>query len=126
MKQKYRYMKMIALFLSLVMIVCSTPMTIIAEPVETDSAEQQVSDGMISESMEIVESEKIEGIAEVISLREENAKHFKRTDGTYEMVVYPTAVHRKDENGNWQDINNNLTLQTVKNASFYATADART
>ncbi|MBQ3014500.1 MAG: RICIN domain-containing protein, partial [Clostridia bacterium] len=126
MKYKFRYIKMIALLLSMVMILCSVPMTVVAEPVENGSAADQLPDGIISESMESIGDTKIAGIAEIEELREQNVKHFKRTDGTYEMVVYPTAVHRMDANGVWQDIDNNLSLQTVKGNQLYATADSRT
>ena len=103
-------------------------MTVIAEPVETDTgaAEDQAPDGIIGESMEFVDGSAIDGIVEVESLREENAKHFKLTDGTYEMVVYGDAVHRKDADGNWQDIDNNLALQTVSGNQLYSTGDLRT
>lgn len=126
MKYKFRYVKMIALLLSMVMVLCSVPMTVVAEPVENGSAADQLPDGIISESMESIGDTKIAGIAEIEELREQNVKHFKRTDGTYEMVVYPTAVHRMDANGVWQDIDNNLSLQTVKGNQLYATADSRT
>lgn len=104
------------------------PLTVIAEPVETDTgaAEDQAPDGIIGESMEFVDGSAIDGIVEVESLREENAKHFKLTDGTYEMVVYGDAVHRKDADGNWQDIDNNLALQTVSGNQLYSTGDLRT
>ena len=42
----------------------------------------------------------------------------------YQAVTYGTAVHRKDSNGVWQDIDNRLILN-VKN-NMYSTSDGRT
>ncbi len=52
-------------------------------------------------------------IVEVVERREESIKHFRLPDGSYEAVSYAGAVHRKDANGVWQDIDNDLTLKTV-------------
>ena len=59
---------------------------------------------LIADSQEHTEDEVIGEIVEITSLREENVKHFRLADGTYEAVVYTHPVHRKDENGVWQDI----------------------
>lgn len=40
---------------------------------------------------------------EIVSLREEYAKHFKMNDGTYRMVVYSNPIHKKTESGKWID-----------------------
>ena len=58
-------------------------------------------------------------------MREENVKHFRLPDGSYEAVVYPQAVHRKDKNGEWQNINNNLSLQNYGEVQKYITSDSR-
>ncbi|MBO5374551.1 MAG: RHS repeat protein, partial [Clostridia bacterium] len=61
-------------------------------------------------------SEKAKAQGEVVVLeednylREENIKHFKLSDGTTKAVVYPQAVHYKDADGKWIDIDNALTL----------------
>lgn len=47
-------------------------------------------------------------IYEVIEKREENAKHFRLSDGTYIAAQYDFAVHFLDADGKWQDINNSL------------------
>ena len=49
-------------------------------------------------------------LQEDVSLREENIKHFKLSDGTTKAVAYATPVHYKDADGNWIDIDNALTL----------------
>ncbi len=80
---------------------------------------------MIADSQEYTDDEVIGEIVEVTSLREENAKHFRLADGTYEAVVYTHPVHRKDENGVWQDIDNNLSLADDGGSQKYRTPDSR-
>lgn len=62
---------------------------------------------------------------EDISLREENVKHFRRPDGSYEAVVYSYSVHRKDATGKWIDIDNSITEKTVGGVKQYTTPDTR-
>ena len=62
---------------------------------------------------------------EVIERREANVKHFRLEDGTYEAVTYGYPVHRKDANGEWQDIDNRLFSAAVSGKNVYSTADNR-
>lgn len=64
-------------------------------------------------------------LVEVETLREENVKHFLNPDGTYTAIMYNNAVHRKDSEGNWQDIDNTMTENNVKNKQAYITSDER-
>ena len=64
-------------------------------------------------------------VSEVTELRTENVKHFDNGDGTFEAVSYGTAVHRKDANGEWQDIDNTLTLREDRGEERYVSNDAR-
>lgn len=50
-------------------------------------------------------------ISEDTDKREENIKHFIRQDKAIEAVVHPYPVHY-EENGEWKEIDNRLTLQT--------------
>ncbi len=63
-----------------------------------------------------------ETIVEIEEKREQNVKHFLLPDGSYEAVVYTDAVHRKDENGKWVDIDNRL---YEDNKHGYITEDER-
>ena len=47
-------------------------------------------------------------LAEDVSKRDEFEKHYIRSDGTYVAVTYDNAVHYKDENGVWQDVDNKV------------------
>lgn len=61
---------------------------------------------------------------ELIDRREENVKHFRRADGSIDAIVYGYAVHAKDKNGNWHDIDNRLFLDE-SNSKKYKTLDNR-
>ena len=71
------------------------------------------------------EGDPIPKYVEEESRREENVKHFSMPNGTYTAVVYPTAVHRKDADGVWQDINNDPSQRSVRGTQKYETADSR-
>lgn len=64
-------------------------------------------------------------VRELESRREENVKHFLMPDNTVQAVVYANAVHRKDADGIWQDISNDLSLKQIKGVTQYSTADER-
>ena len=61
------------------------------------------------------------GVYEVTELREANVKHFALEDGTYTAVMYGSAVHTQDAEGNWQDIDNRL----AASGSEFSTSNAR-
>ena len=98
--------KIIALLLTIIMVLCSFPMTAIAETLESVSIEETAEATneddekwhLVGEDS-VTTGEMIGAVSEVESLREENVKHFSLPDGTYEAVVYTQAVHRKDKNG---------------------------
>ena len=98
-----RSVKLFALVMTLVLLMSSMPLTLQAMAIETDV-----------------------NIEEVEEYREEYSKHFKMPDGTYKAVSYTAPVHRMDENGEWQDLENILSESTVKNKQAYVTSDGRT
>ena len=68
-----------------------------------------------------------EVVGEVESLRQENVKHFRLSDGSYLAVSYGLPVHYLDEDKSWQDIDNTLTLtNSGKGAMAYRTVNAGT
>jgi hypothetical protein len=57
---------------------------------------------------------------EVLELRGEKARHFKNADGSYSALIAPTPIHYRDEQGNWQEIEIDITkssggFENVKN-----------
>ncbi len=127
MQRKFVSKKWIAFVLSLILVVGSLPINAIALESDTavDSTTASDSSELIADSQEYTDDEVIGEIVEVTSLREENVKHFRLADGTYEAVVYTHPVHRKDKNGVWQDIDNNLSLANDGVLQKYRTSDSR-
>ncbi len=106
----------ISLLLVFVFIIASLPLSVTALGADETSL-PNTQDGYTQEyGYTITEDE---------SRREENVKHFKLEDGSYQAIVYGDAVHKKDADGKWQDIDNTLALQNVKNTSRYTTTDSR-
>ena len=125
-KTKYlsRWFSTLAFLLSLLMIFGSLPAQAIGG-MDSDGTyelppEESEEFSTIHEDVDEIETE------EMTDLREENVKHFQLPDGSTQAVVYPGAVHRKDRNGNWQDIDNRLYLSNSRlGETGYATADGR-
>ncbi len=58
---------------------------------------------------------------EITEMRGESVKHFRLADGTYQAVFYGEPVHRLDEAGQWQEIDNSL----AERSGMLATKDSR-
>ena len=121
--------RIFALILALVMVVSIVTVSASAATAENnDTTTEQKYTTKLDDPVDIYESVIIENdgtgeITEVVSLRQENAKHFKMPDGTFQAVYYATPVHRKDTSGAWQDIDNSLTLKT--DSALFSTSDNR-
>lgn len=113
--------KFISLLLIAVMLVNALPFTVAAAVSPENDAPA------IQSVITVPNQDYLEGgtVRELESRREENVKHFLLPDNTVQAVVYADAVHRKDADGNWQDLSNDLNLTEVKGVKFYATADER-
>lgn len=126
MKSKIHNIRFIAFVLIIALMFVSTPSPIFA--VEVSSVENTNDVESSSESeFDVIPKEDLEETtvkSEIISRREENVKHFDIGHGMSQAVTYGTAVHRKDANGVWQDIDNRLLLDSEKN--IYSTPDGRT
>ena len=123
--------KFVSLLLSLLLILGALPLHAIALGIGTSTSESSdvgtavPSDGYVLNSQEYTTDELIGEVAEEISLREENVKHFRLSNGTYEAVIYGSPVHRKGEDGTWQDIDNSLSLVSDGKSKAYRTSDSR-
>lgn len=126
MKLNIRRTKIVAVLLTLILLVTSIPISTYAVnttsiPASNSTANQTIDDHGIEPKVEV---EAATVLNEVVSRREENVKHFDIGNGMYQAVTYGTAVHRKDSNGVWQDIDNRLILNAKNN--MYSTSDGRT
>ena len=116
-----------ALILALLIVISSLPTSVFANQSIDDMGNyiNLSSDIMAANSVENTENEFFGGIVEIESLREENVKHFRLENGTFEAVVYPKSVHRKDQNGIWQNIDNSLSMLSSNGVLQVSTNDNR-
>lgn len=70
---------------------------------------------------EVTEKSKTLDMFEIETMRGENVKHYRLSDGTYRAVSYDRPIHVKDEKGNWQEIDNTL----IFDGKNYETKDKR-
>ena len=123
--------RILSLLFALVFLVTALPLGIFANDVETTAETTAANDGLtatVSEGVSLLPTgyeDEPTFPEEISELRTENVKHFDKGDGTYEAISYGGAVHRKDADGKWQDIDNTLTLREDRGAERYVDADAR-
>ena len=126
MKSKIKSMRFFAVFLVITLMLTSMPLSIFAvESTSIEDSNVAVASG--ETEFGIIPKEELEEaivLSEVISRREENVKHFDIGNGMYQAVTYGTAVHRKDANGIWQDIDNRLLLDSENNIYIQHRMDA--
>ena len=110
------WIKTVACVLSVLMMLYAVPTNVFAELIDAiDGAlENQADEVVIEDTLK-------KEIFEVVDRREETVKHFRTEDGSFTAVQYNVPVHEKDENGEWQDIDNTLS----ESGSEYATSNAR-
>ena len=114
------WIKTQAYLLSILLIFYAVPANVYAELIEM--VENAVDNTSGDEIVEIEEAEEAnKSVFEVTERREETVKHFRTEDGSFTAVQYGIPVHEKDENGEWQDIDNTLS----DTGSDYATSNAR-
>ena len=80
-------------------------------------------DSVIATATEAESQPVVTVLGEVQELREEDTKHFRLSDGSYVAVSYGLPVHYEDEDGQWQDIDNSLSLEASTNTYQLAHAD---
>ena len=110
------WIKTVACVLSILMMLYAVPTNVFAELIDAiDGALENQADEVV------VEDTLKKEVFEVVDRREETVKHFRTEDGSFTAVQYNVPVHEKDENGEWQDIDNTLS----ESGSEYATSNAR-
>ena len=105
------FKRMVSLLLTIIMVINLLPLGIFAEEVKSASQIGQTSSKPAEEPTRIVE--------EVPSKRTEFTKEFKLNNGLHMVAVYPEAVHFETEDGQWEDIDNTLTLTGFGNNAVY-------
>ena len=121
--------RIIAILLAFIFIVYSILISINALEFEKATIDSVDSTSITNEpGCSVIPKDELEEdaiLGEVVSRREETVKHFDLGHGVFQAVTYGSAIHRKDANGEWQDIDNRL-FPTDQTAKKYSTSDGRT
>ena len=106
--------------LSLIMVFHIIPSTIFSEASELLNG-NVTGDGLIQSTEDVAGANSSIDPFEVVELREDYTKHFRLSDGSYVAAQYNYPIHSLDENGEWQDIDNELS----KSGSEFSNESAR-
>lgn len=106
MKNTSKSSKLLSFIMAFLILLVSLPTYALASLVPEDTSQGLKE----AQTTALPEEEGVYVLEEDISLREENVKHFKLSNGTVKAVSYANAVHYLDAEGNWIDIDNSLTL----------------
>ena len=113
MKTTRTRFRAIALVLAMATVFLSLSFTVVAEDSTVISQPENITD--VTEEVSFADPDEfIPAVYEVEDLREESVKHFSLPDGTYQAVSYSGAVHRKNADGTWRDIDNRLNALGAK------------
>ena len=119
-------LSLLSVILSFLMVVYLIPASVFASFAEdTDEAAQQenFTDDYSRTSSPFMTDEEYNADAkyENEDMRQSNVKYFVMDDGSYTMAVYPGAVHTRNSNGKWIDIDNTL----KESGKEFTTSDAK-
>ena len=107
---KHRSMKALAIFLSVILVLMSLPLSVFADGLQNLFEKPEVELPFEKEIFEIKEE------------RTGNTKTFKLEDGSFYIAQYDSDIHYLDETGVWQDIDNTLATSgneiSTKNAKI--------
>ncbi|MBE6632775.1 MAG: RHS repeat protein [Ruminococcaceae bacterium] len=103
--------KTLSVFLSLLLVLLSLPLSVFAEDIRQALA-QNGGEALSAESEEIME---------LTELRTADSKTFRLENGSYYLAQYESPVHALDENGDWKEIDNRLQVE----GSEITTSNAR-
>jgi len=106
--------KFISIILTIAILLVSLPLTVLAA-VNEDSS--QYGDEVSTSTLGNADLYTYE----LTHRRDEYTKHFRNADGTVTAIQYSVPLHRLNEDGLWEEIDNTIALS----GNEYTTADAR-
>ena len=110
-----RFSKILSVILCFLLVFYLLPTSVYASAIE------HISDMIKSTGNTETRIEKdIYPLGEDISLRTENAKYIRMSDGSYYVATYETAVHYLDENGKWEEIDNTLVSSAAEDDNDFS------
>ena len=112
---KKTFTKLLSVFLCILMVVYLLPTSVYVSAIEHISDMIKPS-GNAETSIE----KDVYPLGEDISLRTENAKYIRMSDGSYYVATYETAVHYLDENGKWEEIDNTLVSSAAEDDNDFS------
>ena len=116
--ERNTWLRILSMILTLALLISCVPNQVYA--MAGEALAELLEQEEVAETIETPNETK-RGVYEVTERREANVKHFALEDGTYTAVMYGSAVHTQDADGNWQDIDNRL----VDSGSEFSTSNAR-
>ena len=122
-RKKFSIKKTLATVLSIFILISISPTSIFASA-ENAATDFSINYSELTPDAVTTNDSSLDTIREIVSRREENIKHFLLPDGTVEAIIYNSPVHRKDNDGIWQDIDNRLN-DNNSNQHGYITSDGR-
>ncbi len=120
--KKYKFLRCLAFLLAAVMLIASFPIAALAqtlEATENETIEETITQPTYENATEteLDDTEKdVYILAEDTTKRGEFEKHYLCSDGTFVAVTYAEAVHYRDDNGEWTDIDNSLSANKASGA----------
>ena len=123
--QKKVSFKLFAFLLSILLFISSLPVLIVAIETKNIFKDSSFSTQTKQLSNENEFKQPSSFMNEIHELREENVKHFDIGDGNRIAVSYGVAIHRKDRNGEWQDIDNTLAIKNDQGEKRYCSSNGR-
>ena len=103
-----RIKKFLSILLTVALCIQIVPITVFAQNRSEAEAEPETTVSDTAEFLVNSETQPQEILAEDVSLREENVKHFRMTDGSYTAVQYSSPVHYQTDENTWEEYDNRL------------------
>ena len=109
------FTKLLSVFICALMIAYLLPTSVYA------SAINRISKPTVQEQGQSMDGDaEPYAIGEDISLRNENTKYIRMSDGSYHVAMYETAVHYLNEDGDWDEIDNTLVSSSSNDTGDFA------
>ena len=116
------FTKILSVFLSILMILYLVPSFVYAQTAEDIAS--LLSSGEDEAPILGDGTTELYALGEDTSMRTENAKYIRMSDGSYYVAMYENAVHYLDENDVWQEIDNTLSASGAQDADDYEGVEA--
>ena len=117
------FTKALSIFLSILMVIYLVPSYVYAQTAEDIASLFDGNEDIepISESLDT----EVYALGEDISMRTENAKYIRMSDGSYYVAMYDQPVHYLDADDVWQEIDNTLSASGSQGGDDYAGVEAK-